>query len=99
MTSIELNAFLEETRIELQVFERWIELRWIVPAPAIGTVVLSDVDAARALLIRDLQNDLGVNEEGIDIVLHLVDQLHGMRGALHALRSELNVARPGPRRP
>ena len=38
----------------------------------------SDLDLARAHFIRDLQN-LGVNYEGIPIVLDLVDQVHGLR--------------------
>ena len=33
-------------------------------------------------LIHDLQHDLGVNREGIGIILNLLDQLHGLRQAL-----------------
>jgi chaperone modulatory protein CbpM len=33
-------------------------------------------------LIRDLTNDLGVNAEGVGVILHLIDQMHGLRGAL-----------------
>lgn len=54
---------------------------------------ISDVDAARALFIRDLQGDFGVNDEGIDLVLHLVDQVHGLRRALAVLRDGF----PAPR--
>jgi len=52
---------------------------------------LTDLDAARARFIRELRGDFGVNDEGIDIVLHLVDQLHGMRQALGELRAELQL--------
>ena len=31
---------------------------------------------------RELQHDLGVNPEGIGVILNLVDQLHGLRRAL-----------------
>jgi hypothetical protein len=54
---------------------------------------ISDVDAARALFIRDLQGDFGVNDEGIDLVLHLVDQVHGLRRALAVLRDEFGTPR------
>jgi chaperone modulatory protein CbpM len=37
---------------------------------------------ARACLIRDLQRDLGVNEEAIPVILDLLDQLHGLRRVL-----------------
>ena len=30
-------------------------------------------------MIRDLKADFGVNDEGIAIILHLLDQLYGLR--------------------
>lgn len=98
MKTIDLQAFLDESSIELHVLEQWIERRWIVP-PAGSTlrIGLSDVDAARAVFIRDLRSDFGVNDEGVDIVLHLVDQVHGLRRMLGELRVELGAARADPR--
>jgi chaperone modulatory protein CbpM len=43
------------------------------------TLLFSDTDLARARLIQDLRQDFGVNDEGIAIILHLLDQLHGLR--------------------
>ena len=39
----------------------------------------SEADLARARLIQDLRMDFGVNDEGISIILHLLDQLYGLR--------------------
>ena len=98
MKTIDLQTFLDESTIELHVLEQWIERRWIVPpAGAAPRVGLSDIDAARAVFIRDLRADFGVNDEGVDIVLHLVDQLHGLRRLLGDLRVELDAARADPR--
>ena len=36
-------------------------------------------DLARLNLIRDLREELGVNDEAIPIILHLVDQLNSLR--------------------
>lgn len=33
-------------------------------------------DIARMLLIRDLKEDFGVNDESIPVILYLIDQLH-----------------------
>ena len=49
----------------------------------------SDTDVARARLIQDLKGDFGVNDEGIDVILHLVDQLHGLRGAFAQLQQDI----------
>jgi chaperone modulatory protein CbpM len=49
----------------------------------------SNIDVTRAHLIRDLKSDFGVNDEGVDVILHLVDQLHGLRRAFEQLRSDI----------
>ncbi len=90
MRIIELTTFLRESRIQQHTLERWIEQRWIIPEDAERRAGLSDINAARACFIRDLQDDMGVNEEGVEIVLHLLDQLHGMRSAMQTLRAELD---------
>jgi chaperone modulatory protein CbpM len=55
-----------------------------------------DIDVARARLIRDLA-DIGVNDEGIPVILNLVDQMHGLRRALHEVLSAVRArAETGP---
>jgi len=60
----------------------WIREEWLIPGQAAGELTFSDADIARAQLIRDLKNDLGVNDEGVGVILSLVDQVHGLRGVL-----------------
>jgi len=86
MTVVELEVFLRDSGIELHQLQAWVERSWIIPVQPSAGLSLSEADAARCLLIRDLQADFGVNDEGIDVVLHLIDQLHGLRQALLALR-------------
>ena len=86
MTTIDLEVFVRESGIELVILERWAERAWIVPDRSTPALMLTEADAARCLFIRDLQADFGVNDEGVDAVLHLVDQVHGLRRALIALR-------------
>ncbi len=93
MKTIDLEAFLEESGIELRILERWIQREWIVPAHTAARIELSDADAARAIFIRDLGSDFGVNDEGVELVLHLVDQVHGLRRVLLGLRTELHATR------
>jgi chaperone modulatory protein CbpM len=49
----------------------------------------SDADIARAQLIKDLKSDLDVNDEGVGVILNLVDQVHGMRRVLTELLRSL----------
>jgi chaperone modulatory protein CbpM len=47
--------------------------------------LFDDVDVARVHLVCDLSFDMGVGEESLPVILHLIDQLHGTRHTLKAL--------------
>ena len=76
--------------LEGQSLEFWLEQRWLVPEQAHTGARFSDKDVARAHLIRDLKTDFGVNDEGVDVVLHLVDQLLAQGASAIARRSSRN---------
>lgn len=80
------QEFLTSSGLQVQVLEFWLEQRWLVPEEMAGEQRFSEVDVARAHLIRELKDDLGANDAGIDVILHLVDQIHGLRQVLTELR-------------
>lgn len=81
--------FLGSAGVEIETLEFWLEQRWLLPQQTADGATFSEVDLARAHFIRDLKADLGVNEEGIDVILHLVDQLHGLRRVLKQLHGDV----------
>lgn len=87
--NIDLEEFLSQSGIRRETLTVWIERAWIRPARTASRVELTEIDVARAYLVRDLSDDLGVNEEGIDVALHLIDQIHGLRRLLAQLRGEI----------
>ena len=84
------QEFLSSSGIQVQVLELWLEQRWLIPEEAEAGLLFSEIELARAHLIRQLKDDLGANDEGIDVILHLVDQLHGVRRVLAELRIEMS---------
>jgi chaperone modulatory protein CbpM len=58
-----------------------IKSDWIHPAHSakLNDSQLDSEDLARIQLIIDLQNIFGINDEGIPIVLHLLDQLYSLK--------------------
>lgn len=80
------QEFLSSSGIQVQVLELWLEQRWLIPEEAEAGLLFSETELARAHLIRQLKDDLGANDEGIDVILHLMDQLHGVRRVLAELR-------------
>nr|WP_259186860.1 chaperone modulator CbpM [Rhizobium sp. BK176] len=71
---------------------------WISPFTIDGKTMFKDVDVARAELIADLTNEMGINDEGIDVVLDLLDQLHSLRFACNNLIEALETQPLGIRR-
>jgi chaperone modulatory protein CbpM len=92
---IRIEEFLVRTRVERQSLETWVAAGWLVPPQTEPELMFSDVDLARVQLIRDLHEDFGVNDEGISVVLHLVDQMHGLRRSMRALLAEMHTGRLG----
>ncbi len=74
--------FLTRASLDHATLDIWIQEEWLIPGGMGDDLAFSEADLARAKLIRDLIDDLGVNAEGVGVVLHLLDQLHGMRRAM-----------------
>jgi chaperone modulatory protein CbpM len=87
--------FIVRTRVTTATLQTWVEAGWLLPQRVDQAHDFTDMDVARARLIRDLKHDMGVNDEGIAIILGLVDQMHGLR---HTLRQVLRVPRAKPRK-
>lgn len=64
-----------EAGVENGFLVRCLRARWVMPAFP-EDVELDERDLARLRLIATLQEDLGVNDEAVPVILHLVDQLH-----------------------
>ena len=92
---ISVQEFLIRARVDQRSLEAWLAAGWLIPPEADGEREFSDVDLARAQLIRDLREDFGVNDEGISVILHLLDQMHGLRRSMQGL---LRAVRTGEQR-
>jgi chaperone modulatory protein CbpM len=90
--SINKQEFLARAGLQTQTLDFWLEQRWLIPEETPSGKTFSDVDVARARLIRDLKTDFGVNDEGVDVILHLLDQLHGLRRAIQQLHKDIRGA-------
>jgi chaperone modulatory protein CbpM len=76
------QEFCARAALDGKTLEIWIEEEWLIPNRTESEPVFSEADLARAKFIRELIDDMGVNAEGVGIVLHLLDQVHGLRRAM-----------------
>lgn len=79
---ISKKGFLDRAQLDRETLDVWIEEEWLIPSGTASEQAFSEADLARARLIRDLIQDLGVNDEGVGVILNLLDQMHGLRRAL-----------------
>lgn len=89
---MEVHEFVLKTQIDIAILDKWVEAGWLTSRQNGADQHFSEIDLARAHLIRDLQV-LGVNDEGVPIILDLVDQLHGLRHVLRELLSAIKTQR------
>ncbi|AMJ55244.1 MULTISPECIES: chaperone modulator CbpM [Stenotrophomonas] len=87
--NIDIEVFLSNSGIKREVLQHWIENEWVTPSKTEVGVHLTAVDVARVYFVRDLSADFGVNDAGIEVALHLVDQIHALRRVLRSIQHEL----------
>ena len=61
---------------------KFINFDWIQPLDP-KNLLLDEEDIARIQLIVELKKDLGVNDEGVPIILHLIDQLNHLHDEIN----------------
>jgi chaperone modulatory protein CbpM len=92
------QEFLARARLDRRTLSVWIEEEWVIPARSADELAFTDMDVARAELIRDLKDKMGVNNEGLGVILHLLDQMHSLRRALAATLESARAGRPSSER-
>jgi chaperone modulatory protein CbpM len=93
MTLNELE-FLQRAGLDQETLKLWVEEEWLIPSRNAHGLTYTEIDLARVNLIRDLKHNLGVNEEGLGVILHLLDQMHGLRRALAELLATFHSSTP-----
>jgi chaperone modulatory protein CbpM len=74
-STYEITEIIEKYEINEIFITTCIKMEWIIPID-IEKKILDSEDVARLLLIKDLKEDFGVNDESIPIILYLIDQMH-----------------------
>lgn len=76
---------------ELAHIESYIQKSWINPIERDKTSYFDDIDIARIRLIYQVQNDFEINDDGIDLILLLLDQLYSARAQAKVLATAIEA--------
>jgi chaperone modulatory protein CbpM len=90
---ISIVEFCTVTRLEQPLVETWVAAGWLIPPQTEPEIAFAEIDVARARLISELRHDFGVNDEGVEVILHLLDQVHDLRRAMGQVLEELQRRR------
>ena len=74
--------------------ERWIGNDWVRPDRQSGAYDFCAIDVARARLIRNLRDDMEVNEDALPVVLALLDQLYDLRRRMREISDAIDHTVP-----
>ncbi len=75
---IVITEAARRTGLEPELIERFILFTWVRPADH-EQLLLDESDLARCLLIHELQEEFGVNDAAVPVILELVDQVHRLQ--------------------
>ena len=67
----------------------YVKHEFLCPAQSENGPVFTAADLARAELICDLDEEFGLRDEAMGVVLSLIDQLHGVRGELRRVMAAI----------
>lgn len=90
-----LEEVLEiQGRINRPALEAYIAREWVRPRQEGNNWYFQEIDIARLNLICHLTQDIEVNDEGMDIVLSLLDQLYGLRAHIKHITHAIAQQQP-----
>ena len=81
-------GIFQRARLDRRTLAVWVEEVVADPARTVDELAFTDMDLARANLIHDLKDHMGVTDKGLGVILHLLDQMHALRRALAATLSQ-----------
>lgn len=77
MNLIKLEEVCRLSGVDEEIIIHFIEEDWVHPSQEDGSL-MDEEDLARIRLICELKDEFGVNDEGVSIILQLLDQLNRM---------------------
>lgn len=73
------------TDIRRETLYLWIERGWLAPESGTGGFRFREIDVARIRLVREFRTELELDADALDVILPLLDQVHGLRDQVRRL--------------
>jgi len=77
--------------LQRETLHIWVARGWVMPERSQRGYQFREIDIARVGLIYEFSTDLELDEDAMDVVLSLLDQVHGLRNELRCLADAVNA--------
>ena len=80
------------TDLRRETLYLWIERGWLAPEQSEAGFRFREIDVARVRLIREFRTELELelDADAMDVILPLLDQVHGLRDQVRRLAEAVN---------
>ena len=85
MKKFELKFICERFSLDEEIITRWMSTDLLSPADPAGPL-FDEEDLARIRLIIEIQETYSSNDESIELILHLIDQIHALSAEVRGLK-------------
>lgn len=86
-----IEEIIRVYRVERLELQGWIDQRLLRPQQTPQGYIFDEIDEARLALIRELRQDLLINDEALGVVLNLLDQVYAARRLLHEIEKLIGI--------
>ncbi len=86
----EREALARISGVRRETLHLWIARGWVTPERNNEELRFREIDVARIRLIREFQTDLNLGDDALDVILPLLDQVHGLRRQVRRMAGAVN---------
>jgi chaperone modulatory protein CbpM len=79
------------TQLRRETLHMWIDRGWLTPRRSRNQYRYQEIDVARIRLIHEFSTELELDDEAMDVILPLLDQVHGLRHELRRFAEAVNA--------
>lgn len=87
----EMEILQDFSNLRRETLHLWIDRGWLAPQGNRSGYEFQEIDVARIRLIHEFHYELELDEDAMDVVLPLLDQVHGLRRQLRRLADAVNA--------
>jgi|GEM_PF-2520949 len=87
MKKLEMKYVCQQLNVKEAILIEWLEADLVVPAAPEGPA-FDDEDLSRIKLLNDLQSIFDTNTSSLEVIMHLLDQIHLLKKEINLLQEK-----------